>query len=112
MEKKKTAKKAVPKKTVPKKKVTPQKNITKKTVVKDNAVRIAVFSRAFTTMMHKSTAVGLVQEFIVECNIDGDLRDEQGRVIKFTSLDAANDFGAAHRTATGHKCIVRTSQGG
>ena len=94
-----------------KKKAASKKNMPKKAAARRGATMINVFSRAFTTMMHRGE-VDAAQEFIVECNIDGDLTDDQGRVAKFSSLDDANAFGAKHRKDTGHKCIVKTSQRG
>ena len=95
-----------------KKKAATKKSIPKKAAPRSGTNMINVFSRAFITMMHRDEA-DAAQEFIVECNIDGNLTDAQGRVIKFTSLDDANDFGARHRRDNaGHKCIVKTSQRG
>ena len=96
------------------KKATPKKNVPKKAASKNSAGRINVFSRAFTTMTHRAAASGAAPVLIVECNIDGDLRDDGGNIATFNSLDRANDFGAAHRRVKGpsHKCIVKTSQRG
>jgi hypothetical protein len=105
-------KKAAPKKARPEK-TPPKKNVPKKAAAKSSAGRINVFSRAFTTMTHRAAA-GVAPVLIVECNIDGDLRDDDGNIATFNSLDRANDFGAAHRRDKGpsHKCIVKTSQRG
>lgn len=92
-------KKTKPKKAAAKKKAAPKS--------------INVFSPAFIKMLHAAAADDAPM-FTIECAIDGNLKDDQGQVLAFSSLDDANAFAKQHRDTLGlnHKCIVKAKQAG
>jgi len=49
---------------------------------------------------------------VVECSTEGDLRDGNGDILTFTSLDAANIAAGDHadQFGPGHDCMVKASQ--